>query len=167
MWNAGTRHITRSVYNMGSLLGPPPSHTHTKRYNRSVVYRVHTRQSICYFSTVCVRVLMILSCTNICFPSTAGILLILGSQIVSASQMVIEEAFLKSRALHPLHVCIQITVHINESILRWLTGVTCAPLQGQCHPVVACSPASLCVEAWIEHPLPCGLYLVKNYQSAF
>ncbi|KAL4237585.1 hypothetical protein ACF0H5_002299 [Mactra antiquata] len=33
-----------------------------------------------------------------------GILLILGSQIVSASQMVIEEAFLKKRALHPLHV---------------------------------------------------------------
>ncbi|XP_045160794.2 solute carrier family 35 member F6-like isoform X2 [Mercenaria mercenaria] len=33
-----------------------------------------------------------------------GILLILGSQIVSASQMVIEEAFLKKRNLHPLHV---------------------------------------------------------------
>jgi len=107
----GTRHITRFVYNMGSLLGPPPpKHTHTKRYNGSVVYRVHTRQSFCHFSTACVCVVMILSCTNIhvCFPSTAGILLILGSQIVSASQMVIEEAFLKSRALHPLHVCIQI-----------------------------------------------------------
>lgn len=33
-----------------------------------------------------------------------GIMLILGSQIVSASQMVIEETFLKSRNLHPLHV---------------------------------------------------------------
>ncbi|KAH3856305.1 hypothetical protein DPMN_098891 [Dreissena polymorpha] len=33
-----------------------------------------------------------------------GILLILGSQIVSAAQMVIEETFLKSRNLHPLHV---------------------------------------------------------------
>ncbi|WAR19076.1 S35F6-like protein [Mya arenaria] len=33
-----------------------------------------------------------------------GILLILGSQIVSASQMVIEETFLKGRCLHPLHV---------------------------------------------------------------
>jgi len=34
----------------------------------------------------------------------SGIILILGSQIVSASQMVIEEAFLKKRNLHPLHV---------------------------------------------------------------
>ncbi|XP_061183493.1 solute carrier family 35 member F6-like isoform X3 [Saccostrea echinata] len=33
-----------------------------------------------------------------------GIILILGSQVVSASQMVIEELFLKKRSLHPLHV---------------------------------------------------------------
>ncbi|KAL5009135.1 hypothetical protein ScPMuIL_014716 [Solemya velum] len=33
-----------------------------------------------------------------------GILLILGSQAVSATQMVIEETFLKKRAYHPLHV---------------------------------------------------------------
>ncbi|KAK3092644.1 hypothetical protein FSP39_005347 [Pinctada imbricata] len=33
-----------------------------------------------------------------------GILLILGSQLVSATQMVIEELFLKKRSLHPLHV---------------------------------------------------------------
>lgn len=33
-----------------------------------------------------------------------GIALILGSQMVSATQMVIEELFLKKRSLHPLHV---------------------------------------------------------------
>jgi len=33
-----------------------------------------------------------------------GVILIVGSQIVSASQMVIEETFLKKRGFHPLHV---------------------------------------------------------------
>lgn len=39
------------------------------------------------------------------FIST-GIALILGSQLVSASQMVVEELFLKKRSLHPLHVSV-------------------------------------------------------------
>ena len=40
--------------------------------------------------------------------SFVGISLILGSQIVSASQMVVEEVFLKKRNLHPLHVSLGI-----------------------------------------------------------
>ena len=41
-------------------------------------------------------------CSFMCLFS--GISLILGSQIVSASQMVVEETFLKKRNFHPLHV---------------------------------------------------------------
>jgi len=49
----------------------------------------------------------------------SGIILILGSQIVSASQMVIEEAFLKKRNLHPLHV--SLVVHLK---LYWNVSLT-------------------------------------------
>jgi hypothetical protein len=34
----------------------------------------------------------------------AGILLIMGSQLISATQMVLEETFLKKRNYHPLQV---------------------------------------------------------------
>ena len=40
-----------------------------------------------------------------CFLAVSGVILIVGSQIVSATQMVIEETFLKKRSFHPLHVC--------------------------------------------------------------
>ncbi|XP_014673562.1 PREDICTED: solute carrier family 35 member F6-like isoform X2 [Priapulus caudatus] len=38
------------------------------------------------------------------YETAIGISLILGGQLVSATQMIIEESFLKNRSLHPLHV---------------------------------------------------------------
>ena len=44
-------------------------------------------------------------CMSIFLPLFfSGVILIIGSQVVSATQMVVEETFLKKRNVHPLHV---------------------------------------------------------------